>query len=308
MRGKKWLTIITFLFAVIALIIAVVIGKGCACIAYDVAMAIFGSALLGFIMSLTEYFVERRSAMEWFWQESRNVLSKLRKVKYINIDAPLDLVHACFQEEWSNDLRKIIDPTAKDVAKNVLISWYEENIPMSWTEDDDIDAELDKMYNSQMQGYREEYMQCIDSCIEASTIDLGSLGNAYGNLDFIFRNKGIRDTAYSEIYEKIRDFRNLLLSESYHFIPLKSGKGNFPVCAGKADDICRKVFDVQYKTEGGFKTKLVYQKAFDDIDKALEDFRLKIYRNATPDYPERVPVLGNTHIVDFEHKSSDEGK
>jgi hypothetical protein len=78
---------------------------------------------------------------------------------------------------------------------------------------------------------------------------------------------------------------------------LISGKGNFPVCAGKADDICRKVFDVQYKTEGGFKTKLVYQKAFDDIDKALEDFRLKIYRNATPDYPERVPVLGNTHIV-----------
>lgn len=66
MRGKKWMTIITFLFAVIALIIAVVIGKGCACIAYDVTMAIFGSALLGFIMSLTEYFVERRSAMEWF--------------------------------------------------------------------------------------------------------------------------------------------------------------------------------------------------------------------------------------------------
>ena len=306
MRGKKWLTIITFGCTVIALIIAFAVGKDSGCITYDIAMAVFGSALLGFIMSLTEYFVEKRNAMECFWQESRDALIKLRKVKYINIDAPVDLVHACFQEEWSKDFMKIIDPTAKDDAKTALISWYEENIPMSWTEYDDIDAALDKIYDDQMKSYREEYMKCIDSCIEASKTDLGALGNAYGNLDFIFCNSCIRNKAFSEIYDKISTVRNLLLSESYHFSLLKNGQGNFPVCAGKADDICKKVFDVQLKTESGYETKLVYQKALDDIDEALENFRIKIYRNATAEYPERIPVLGNTHIVDFENESREE--
>lgn len=35
-------------------------------IGYDISLAIFGSALLGFIMSLIEYFTERRKAMEQF--------------------------------------------------------------------------------------------------------------------------------------------------------------------------------------------------------------------------------------------------
>lgn len=294
MSGKKWLTIITFVCTVIALIVAFLVGKDSGCIAYDIVMAVFGSALLGFIMSLTEYFVEKRRAMECFWQEARDALIKLRKVKYIDITAPVELVHACFQEEWSNGFRKIIDPTAKDDAKTALISWFEENIPMSWTEDDDIDAELDRFYDVQMEGYRETYMRCIDSYIDASKTDLGPLGNAYGNLDFLFCNKSIRSKAFSDIYEKIRNLRNQLLTESNHFLRLISGQGNFAVCAGKADVICKEIFDVQYQTEDGFKTKLVYQKALDDIDEALESFRIKIYRNASAEYPERLPVLGDT--------------
>lgn len=305
MRGKKWLTIIIFACTLISLVVAFMIGKNANCIGYDIAMAVFGSALLGFIMSLTEYIVERRNAMECFWQEARNVLVKLRKVKYINIDDPLDLIHACFQEERSNEFRKILDPTAKDDAKDALISWFEENIPMSWSEDDDISAKLDKMYESQMQHYQDEYMKCIDSYIEASQIDLRLLGNAYGNLDFLMCNKCIRGKVYSDIYEKIRSIHNQLLLESYHFSLLKNEKGNFPVCAEKADGICKMIFDIQQKTEGGFKTKVVYQKTFDDIDIALEDFRLKIYRNATPEYPERVPVIGNTHIINWENASED---
>lgn len=63
---------------------------------------------------------------------------------------------------------------------------------------------------------------------------------------------------------------------------------------------------MQLKTESGYETKLVYQKALDDIDEALENFRIKIYRNATAEYPKRIPVLGNTHIVDFENESREE--
>lgn len=43
---------------------------------YDIAMAIFGSSILGCIMSFTEYFSERERAMEQFYQEAIRTLAK----------------------------------------------------------------------------------------------------------------------------------------------------------------------------------------------------------------------------------------
>ena len=60
MKAKKWLTIITLVITVLSLVLAIIIGKNSNCITYDISMAIFGGAALGFIMSLTEYYAERR--------------------------------------------------------------------------------------------------------------------------------------------------------------------------------------------------------------------------------------------------------
>lgn len=120
MRGKKNLTIITFLCTASALLCAILTAKETGSIVYDIALAIFGSSLLGFVMSLTEYFVERRSAMECFWQEARKVLSKFRKVKYIDIDAPVDLLHACFLEEWNNPLTAFLRYRNKAILRKSL--------------------------------------------------------------------------------------------------------------------------------------------------------------------------------------------
>ena len=138
MKAKKWLTIITGCISLLSLIAALIIGKTSNCILYDISMAIFGSALLGAIMSLTEYFVERRKAMEQFWDEARKVLKELRKIRYINVDAPHDLICACFSEEESNKWHEKLDHIQAESARNNLISWFEENTVMSFTEEDDI--------------------------------------------------------------------------------------------------------------------------------------------------------------------------
>ena len=70
MKAKKWLTIITLCVSIFSLSVACIIGKDSNCISYDVSMALLGSAVLGFIMSLTEYYVEKRKAMERFFAES----------------------------------------------------------------------------------------------------------------------------------------------------------------------------------------------------------------------------------------------
>lgn len=70
-------------------------------------MALLGSAVLGFIMSITEYYVERRKAMEEFWIQVINILKNLRKIKHLDLDAPADLVIEAFGEEHSNEWNQV---------------------------------------------------------------------------------------------------------------------------------------------------------------------------------------------------------
>ena len=106
MKAKKWLTIITLVITALSLVLAFIIGKNSNCITYDIFMAIFGGAALGFIMSLTEYYVERRKAMEEFWLQATKVLNELKKIKYLDVDAPINLIVDAIHEDDSNALKK----------------------------------------------------------------------------------------------------------------------------------------------------------------------------------------------------------
>lgn len=132
MKAQKWLTITTLTVSIVALVAAFIIGKDSNCIYYDIAMALLGSDVLGFIMSITEYYVERRKAMEEFWIQATSVLIELRKIKHLDLDAPLKLIIEALEEEYSNERKPIFSILSKDKellhheAKNKLISWFEE--------------------------------------------------------------------------------------------------------------------------------------------------------------------------------------
>ena len=105
MKAKKWVTFITVGISVISLICAIV--ANCSCVnlplMYDISMAIFGSALLGFIMSLIEYFAERRKAMEDFLGAACKIYVQLRKIKLLKLDEPKELILDCI---WKNRATK----------------------------------------------------------------------------------------------------------------------------------------------------------------------------------------------------------
>lgn len=296
MKAQKWLTITTLTVSIVALIAAFVIGKDSNCIYYDIAMALLGSAVLGFIMSITEYYVEKRKAMEEFWIQATNVLKELRKIKHLDLDAPVDLIIDVFGEEHSNEWNQIFSMSSEDIeihheAKNNLISWYEENVSFSFDENTDINKELEDFYSAKIDNYKKSFMQCMDSYHFASTVELGMLDNAYGNLDFIFANKCIRKKTYDLIYDKIRKIILKFKAETYHFNLLKDGKGNFPVCATKVSDLDKEYFLLKEETEHGYSNTLIYQNIFDDIDASLEQFRCKIYRTKYEE-PKREPISG----------------
>lgn len=128
MKAKKWLTIITLIITALSLVLAFIIGKNSNCITYDISMAIFGGAALGFIMSLTEYYVERRKAMEEFWLQATKVLNELKKIKYLDVDAPINLIVDAIHEDDSNALKEKFHLLSNDEkisvnAKENLISF-----------------------------------------------------------------------------------------------------------------------------------------------------------------------------------------
>ncbi len=310
MRAKKWLSIITLICSFFSAILAVVFIKMPSNILYDFAMAIFGSSLLGFIMSIIEYNVERRSAMEYFWKQAGIVLSKLRKIKYFNADVPIDKMLDCLVEEDHNVFaKKLVSSTGvalleeKHSAKENLISWFRANRLVPFSEDDDMDA--NNYYESSVVKFRQDIQAVIDSCIAVADIDLGELDNAYGNLDF-FVNRNIRNKlAYSKVYDSIRKYRNMVLNEQYHFQLLSEGKGNFAICVEKAIDICKEVFEVKISSTGIHNSKLVYQTVFDDIDDALENFRCKIYYKKKKEEYRHNPVFGMQICVDDTNKADE---
>lgn len=234
-------------------------------------------------MSLTEYYVEKRKAMEEFWLQSNKILKELRKIKYLELDAPVELIKDALLEEqanyWNAKFPLLIDDSGiTHKAKSALISWFEENIPMSFNEDSDIEAELEKYYSASLKTYKDTFLRCMRSYQDASSIDLGLIDNAYGNLDFIISNHSIRKYAYNNIFDKMRKFVYQFREEAYHFDLLNDGKGNFAVCVSKVVDLNKLFFAAKDVKAHGYVNTLVYQTAFDEIESELEKFRCKIYK------------------------------
>lgn len=247
-------------------------------------------------MSLTEYFVEKRKAMEEFWLQATSVLKRLRKINYLEVDAPYDLIIDAFTEERSNEWHKIIAALSEDKevhheAKDKLLSWYEESAVLTFDENTDVDRELDTIYEYEIKKYKEVFIRCMDSYRLASSVGLGAFDNAYSNLDFLVGNKHIRQKVCDPIYNKLRDIVNEFRTEASHFSLLKSGKDTLPACASKVRALNQKYFSSREEKTSGYTNTLVFQSVFDDIDASLEKFRCKIYGTEYTE-PQREPVSG----------------
>lgn len=306
MNAKKWVTITTFLCTLMAVVLLLIFKWRECDIGYDIALAVFGSALLGFVMSLIEYYAERRRAMEDFWKEARHVLLQLRRAKYIKFSEPEELVVSCIVENYENKLAREYDPQiAKAFGieesyenKNRYIQWMEEHEVLSFSEDDDISAILDEIYLKRMEKYEILIKSVIDNYIELSQISLSELDSAYRNLNFICANKTIRLKAYNEIFNKIRTIRNKVCTETLHFNLWKEDKGNFAVCVSKVIGVRKMLFVEKIREENGVESVSVYQKQFDDIEESLEKFRVHIFFGAKKQPIVRKPMFSKIKNID----------
>lgn len=292
MRAKKYIVFITLSITVLSLIIVL-----CLCNTesklYDISLALLGSAFLGFIMTLVEYFSERKNSMERFLIEANKLANKLLQIQYLSIDEPTELVIDCLAEEQSN---RFVFSHSEEVSQELklkpsyksrdkYISHMKEHRALSIPENADISLFIEA-YNDEMEKYKKHINECIDKYLEFSKIDLENLSYAYRAFDFIFGNKSVRDHAYNKIYVPIKNFTDEIKNEADNLKLIKEGKGNYAICIDKLLEFNNTMFTVEKIQRYDIEITDVYSMFNTDIRNALNYFLSKIYLNKNNKYIE----------------------
>lgn len=301
MRGTKWLSIITFVFCCIAFAgVVVFYNQIDAKLIYDISLATFGSALLGFVMSLIQYFDAKRNAMELFYQEALKAISIIGKAQYFLTDEPESLVVNCIAEEVANKCNQQFFLPLTHESKDKLIEAYSATFPDEIDVDNpDFVKHLDEWYANKMQSYYTQLEKCFQAYISISTARWGDLDNAYGNLNFFFANQTIRKQAFDSVCNPIHKLKESVARQSYHFQLYMSGEGNISACTAFLLELNKEWFAVKEVNREEIHSIVVYRERYNILLEAVEKFRCKIYRQK---YKAEVanPVISK--IYHIEHK------
>lgn len=297
MRDSKWLTIITACVSIASLIsVLLFYCIGNVTVGYDISLAIFGSSILGFIMSLIEYFAVKRKTMEIFYEKALVAISAIGKAKYFFTDEPVGLVVNCIAEEWSN---KLLGKAPIHASKDKLIEAYKSCLDSILVNDPALNEHCETWYINKMQEYYKELEKCFDSYIEIANTEFGALDNAYGNLDFIFGNKTLRLWVYETLYESVKEIRGSAIREAYHFKLYKAGEGNISACTAFLLKLNQEWFLVKEIDNEDIHCVSVYRKHYDTLSDKVEEFRCKIYKQKCT-LEEHLPTMSK--IYNIRHK------
>lgn len=194
MKAKKWLFIITMIISFVSVVCAYWF---CNVMRDDFFMncsfAIMGSAILGGIMSLTEYFVTRKQCLEQYYLAAYTILKQIEKAKYFFADEPIELVEQYFLEKQYNESRSVFGMDISTTAKDSLLTYMTDR----WKQTVDIPepeftAYAKDQFNNRMTQYFEDACETMKSYVKIAEIDLSPLENTYGDLDFLFTNNSMR--------------------------------------------------------------------------------------------------------------------
>jgi len=281
MKSQKWATIITFLcsmFSLTALIVFFILGSSWS-LGYDIPLAIFGSAILGFIISMIQYYSEKRKCMENFYIESLSILNDISKFKYLWLPYNKEKISNCLQYEYPKDMS-----TDKTSAK--------ENLMRDIINNHQYVPNKDAKYAETIENIGSDMDECMNIYINFSKVELRQLHDSFGGLDFIFANKSIRNTAYETIYSNITDTYNFVSEKAWHFTQyFNATNGNKAMMLNNLLEMNNEFFT---NNKGKIKCNwkdIIYRKKHYDISQELEKFRCKIYRKKY-EHIENKPIEG----------------
>lgn len=265
---------------------------------------VFTGAVVTFLIAIKEYQDERRHALENYYSLCSGFLQNFYNLKYLDIQQPVELIKQCYWEIDENrnkrssneQLRRMILESGRDIHEfeEVCEQVYEEEkfsekekmFDWIWDHTEDYakaiykepyrkKAYLEEEYDKIIAKYDEQIERVMQQYIAIRKLRYNEVENGYGAIDFIFKNKKVRNQfIYKNIHKKQRDMFRLIQQEAWHFEQyFEQEHGNKGVMISKILEIQSALFE----TKGNDASIVVYGQYCYEVEQELFNFLIKMY-------------------------------
>lgn len=215
---------------------------------------IFTGAILTLLLSVFDYFDERRKALEEIYYASEKIQKFINRIEFFLPNEPWDVVKDYLIEQENN---KSIDKFNEEIDKQVSCDQNKVDLLLALKSEKTHEAEsrfqeiLCEQFNDFERQYwdrktylkdkcdekNKKYLEQIDdvltSYLVVNNLDVNALTAAYGKLDFMFSNETKRKHIHQNLYQKQYDVTSfirirMVLVEDY----FKNGKRNIAAMLG----------------------------------------------------------------------------
>lgn len=283
MKGKKYGIIVSIIILIISSLSLFVFTKCENCLGENISLGILSSSFVTLIISISDYLVEKRNTLEYYYDEISEILVAFNKIKYVDIN---EKVFRSAKYITQINFRQSLAITDDEPLKE-LMKYYEElNF---WSENDNAFSENKKeeIILTEVEKDCEQINLAMNSYLEMEGIRYSNVEKAYGRIDFLFdlskifpnSKKNYRSWIYYNLHKKIRDMVDIIESENYHFKLYKEKRAdNLNIVVEKIQKLNEKLFEKEIETNGNYETINVYPKFLVEEINRLEHFRSRIYK------------------------------
>lgn len=288
---------------------------------------IFTGAILSVFVTLREYMDAKEYDLVEYYKASSEINRQIRKIPYLDIRQPYDLVEACIAEEdgnrsrvrYNEQLKRAIEES-ECTEENKHIAYennYEEMIFATkekmqeyiWDMLDEKTKErleeigqrihfLEQEYSNIMQGYYAKIDEIMRYYIELSETDYWNVEVGYGKIDFLLGNKKKRNAfIYERLHDKERNILRKIKWKVRHFHQYyQADIGSLRVPLREIVDLQNDIFEM-VDEEWGYK---VYNSLSFELDTDLTKLLKSVYGKKYEDKIEKNDYIAISVITNPE--------
>lgn len=244
---------------------------------YNIALGLFGSAFVVFLITITEYRVAKTQLLEKIWNESRNLNKQLYKIEPIhsNIDEKL---LSNYINEWlfmQNETAKLLHKNkhqAYDEIYNYLLEYYKKEI--NNMSEDNIKAYIDSIIENERKDILKNLEKVIDQYLNLNNYSFYEFNNLLGDVSFFTGRKQYLKI-YKDIYEPLSNmYEDLQTDICYHLqLYRKSETNRLDIILTIILENQSKLFRTEKKKEKECEWNIIYADFCDNMDDKIEEFR-----------------------------------
>ena len=284
MKGKKYGIIVSVMIMIVSLILILLVNL-CDREKYEllsnISIGVFGSSVVTLIISISDYIVAKREALEDYYSQAYKIIVAFGKIKYVRIT---DIALENIKYKTECELKKCFGAESPELEG--ILDYYDKNNYWDNNAEQLSTEEKSQIILEQIEKDCAKIEKAMDSYLEFENLSYEKVENAFGKLSFLYDKskkhpddeKYFRAWIYINLHDKLRNMIKTIRLENYHFKLYKEGESkNLFVAAQKIDELNKQLFEIVNDTNENFETKKVYAKFYNDMNYTIEKFRARIY-------------------------------